>query len=49
MDRFSNTIEINLDFAANAQMKSIEAIEQGHRDIGFLHFFFKVNSIFLEQ
>jgi hypothetical protein len=37
MDKFANTLEINLDLSANAQLKSIEAIEQGHRDIGFWH------------
>jgi hypothetical protein len=35
LDRFANTLEINFDLAANAQVKAIEAIEQGQRDIIF--------------
>jgi hypothetical protein len=35
LDKFANTLEINLDLAANAQIKAVEAIEQGHTDIGF--------------
>jgi hypothetical protein len=30
-------LEINLDLAANAQIKAMEAIEQGHTDISFWH------------
>jgi hypothetical protein len=37
LDRFANTIEINFDLAANAQVKSMEIIEQVQRDIGFWH------------
>jgi hypothetical protein len=37
LDRFANTIEINLDLASNTQIKAIEAIEQGHKNIGFWH------------
>jgi hypothetical protein len=35
LDKFANTIEINFDLAANAQVKTMEAIEQRKRDIGF--------------
>jgi hypothetical protein len=37
MDKFANTLEINFDIAANAQIKAAEAIEQGQTDIGFGH------------
>jgi hypothetical protein len=35
MNKFTNTLEINLDLAANAQMKAIEAIEQNHKNLGY--------------
>jgi hypothetical protein len=35
LDRFADILEINFDLVANAQVKAIEAIEQGQRDIGF--------------
>jgi hypothetical protein len=37
LDKFANTLEINLYLVANAQIKAVEAIEQGHTDIGFWH------------
>jgi hypothetical protein len=37
LDKFANNIEINFDLAANTQVKAMEAIEQGQRDIGFWH------------
>jgi hypothetical protein len=30
-------VEINLDLAANAQIKAMKAIDQGARDLGFWH------------
>jgi hypothetical protein len=37
MDKFATNLEINLDLAANAQIKAAEAIEQGQMEIGFWH------------
>jgi hypothetical protein len=37
LDKFANNVEINFDLAGNAQLKAIEALEQGKRDIRFWH------------
>jgi virulence-associated protein VapD len=37
LDRFANTLEIIFELAADSQVKAIEAIQQGQRDIKFLH------------
>jgi hypothetical protein len=35
LDKFASNVEINFDLVGNAQLKAIEALEQGERDVGF--------------
>jgi hypothetical protein len=35
LDRFANNMEVNLDLAANAQLKALEAFEQAEGDLGY--------------
>jgi hypothetical protein len=37
LDKFANNIEINFNLAANAQLKAMEALEQGEGDLGNWH------------